>query len=247
MKLLEPYFLYAFLALAIPILIHLFSLQKHKTVFFSNVSFLRELQQKKSQITKLQKLLLLLVRLLLLSAIILAFCQPYLSKKEHLINSEQLIGVYIDNSFSMNANNDKGVLIEQAKNHARSIINAHKGKDKFVFLSNDLQGKHQRIIDYNDCIEAIDNTEIVPSLLSLSAVADRFNSITKSESHKEKDLYLISDFQKSSSPESFFSKPKKTQTHLLPIRSYPQANLSYRYLLPRKPESYLRATGNLIF
>ena len=89
MKLLEPYFLYAFLALAIPILIHLFSLQRHKTVYFSNVSFLRQLQQKKSNINKLQKLLLLLVRLLLLSAIILAFCEPYISKEEALSNEKK--------------------------------------------------------------------------------------------------------------------------------------------------------------
>ena len=181
MKLLEPYFLYAFLALAIPILIHLFSLQKHKTVYFSNVAFLRQLQQKKSHITKLQKLLLLLVRLLLLSAIILAFCEPYFSKKDTLTKSKQIIGVYIDNSFSMSANNNKGALIEQAKNNARFVLNAHKGKDEFIFLSNDLQGKHQRIIDYNDCLDAIDNIQISPSVLTLNTVFDRFKSLKLNE------------------------------------------------------------------
>lgn len=226
MKLLEPYFLYAFLALAIPILIHLFSLQKHKTVYFSNVAFLRQLQQKKSHITKLQKLLLLLVRLLLLSAIILAFCEPYFSKKDTLTKSKQIIGVYIDNSFSMSANNNKGALIEQAKNNARFVLNAHKGKDEFIFLSNDLQGKHQRIIDYNDCLDAIDNIQISPSVLTLNTVFDRFKSLKLNEINSKSSLYIISDFQKTSTPESFYSHSASINTHLLPINSYPQTNLS---------------------
>lgn len=226
MKLLEPYFLYAFLALAIPILIHLFSLQKHKTVYFSNVAFLRQLQQKKSHITKLQKLLLLLVRLLLLSAIILAFCEPYLSKKDTLTKSKQIIGVYIDNSFSMSANNNKGALIEQAKNNARVVLNAHKGKDEFIFLSNDLQGKHQRILDYNDCLDAIDNIQICPSVLTLNTVFDRFKSLKLNEINSKSSLYIISDFQKTSTPESFYTHSASINTHLLPINSYPQTNLS---------------------
>ena len=32
--------------------------------------------------------------------------------------------------------------------------------DEFIFLSNELRGKHQRILDYNNCLEAIDQTSI---------------------------------------------------------------------------------------
>ena len=60
----------------------------------------------------------------------------------------------------MNAENEKGRLIDQAKNHARNVLNAHKESDEFIFLSNELQGKHQRILDYNNCLEAIDQTSI---------------------------------------------------------------------------------------
>ena len=226
MKLLEPYFLYAFVALAIPILIHLFSLQKHKIVYFSNVAFLRQLQQKKSNITTLQKLLLLLLRLLLISAIILAFCEPYINTKDTLIKNKQIVGIYIDNSFSMNASNDKGLLIEQAKNNARSVLSAHQGKDAFIFMSNELQGKYQRIIDYNDCLEAIDALEITPSLLSINAVINRFSSLKQNEPITEAALYLISDFQKSTSPTDFPTKNPHISTHLLPISAYPQTNLA---------------------
>ena len=247
MKLLEPYFLYAFLALAIPILIHLFSLQRHKTVYFSNVSFLRQLQQKKSNINKLQKLLLLLVRLLLLTAIILAFCEPYISNDQILSNEKKIIGVYIDNSFSMSANNDKGQLIEQAKNNARSVLDAHKSKDEFVFISNDLQGKHQKILDYKACLQAIDNTQIVPAVLKLHLVIDRFQSLIQNEKNSEAELYLISDYQKTSCPENFYEHSKELTTHLLPISSYPQTNLSVDTCFLETPNHTIGQQEWLIF
>ena len=117
-------------------------------------------------------------------------------------------------------------MIEQAKNHARSIIKAHKGKDEFVFLSNNLQGKHQRIIDYNDCLDAIDNCEITPTILNLKSVSTRFKSITKNEINTDVELYLISDFQKTTTPLDLFLEGSRLKTHLLPINSYPQSNLS---------------------
>ena len=51
----------------------------------------------------------------------------------------------------MNAENEKGRLIDQAKNYARNVLNAHQESDEFIYLSNELQGKHQRILDYNKC------------------------------------------------------------------------------------------------
>ena len=226
MRLLEPYFLYAFLALAIPIIIHLFSFQKHKIVQFSNVAFLKQIRQKKSNITKLQKLLLLLTRLLLTSAIILAFSEPYISNNEEAIENKKIIGIYIDNSFSMNAENDKGRLIDQAKNHARNVLNAHKEYDEFIFLSNELQGKHQRILDYNNCLEAIDQTSIEAQVLEINTVINRWNSLKQNEINTKSELFIISDLQKTSFKEEFYLKDKHFTTHLIPISSYPQGNIA---------------------
>ena len=226
MKLLEPYFLYAFLALAIPIIIHLFSFQKHKIVQFSNVAFLKQIRQKKSNITKLQKLLLLITRLLLISAIILAFSEPYISKNKEAIENKKLIGIYIDNSFSMNAKNEKGRLIDQAKNHARNVLNAHKESDEFIFLSNELQGKHQRILDYNNCLEAIDQISIVAEVTEINTVINRWNTLKQNEINTKSELFIISDFQKTSFKKEFYLKDKHFTTHLIPISSYSQANIA---------------------
>ena len=112
-----------------------------------------------------------------------------------VIENKKIIGIYIDNSFSMNAENEKGRLIDQAKNHARNILNAYKESDEFI-LSNELQGKHQRILDYNNCLEAIDQTSIEAQVLEINTVINRWNSLKQNEINTKSELFIISDFQK---------------------------------------------------
>lgn len=242
MRLLEPYFLYAFLALAIPILIHLFSLQRHKTVYFSNVAFLKQLQQKKRNISKLQNLILLAIRLLLLSAIILAFCQPYISDSDKNRPKDIITGIYLDNSFSMQAQNDKGQLLEIAKSKARSIIESRKDIGDFVFLDNLSQGKYQRIIDFNSCLDAIDETSITSKAVQITAVVDRWNSIKEDYKEAEAELFIISDLQKSTFSKNFYNYDSTYTTHILPINSYPQANLSIDSCFLESPTHYIGST-----
>lgn len=226
MKLLEPYFLFAFLALAIPIIIHLFSLQRHKTIYFSNVSVLKDLEQKKNFIKSIKKIILLLTRLFLLSVIILAFSEPYFIEKNSTITEKKIVGIYLDNSFSMNRDNEKGILIEQAKNKARNILNAHEDSEAFIFISNELDGKHQRILDYNECSRAIDQTSVKANVLNLKTLINRWNSLKQNHRNYKSDLYLISDFQKASFPEKEFNTESTYSIHLLPLNSYPQTNIS---------------------
>jgi hypothetical protein len=48
MQFLHPAFLFALGALAIPVIIHLFNFRRFKTVYFSNVSFLKEIKEETS-------------------------------------------------------------------------------------------------------------------------------------------------------------------------------------------------------
>ena len=64
MSFVYPSFLWALLALAIPILIHLFHFRRFKTVYFTNVKFLKQLQEESSSQRKIRNLLVLLMRCL---------------------------------------------------------------------------------------------------------------------------------------------------------------------------------------
>src|ERR1041385_8054555 len=112
----QPSFLFALAALAIPVIVHLFNFRRYKTVYFSNVRFLREVKEETASRSKLKHLLVLASRILALAFLVFAFAQPYIpNKKMNLSSGRKQVGIYIDNSFSMNAISEGRSLFDQAK------------------------------------------------------------------------------------------------------------------------------------
>jgi hypothetical protein len=79
MHFLYPAFLFALLSLAIPVLVHLFNFRRYQKVYFSNVQFLKEIQEQQSSRRNLKERLILAARLLALFFLVLAFARPFIS------------------------------------------------------------------------------------------------------------------------------------------------------------------------
>src|ERR1035438_3666616 len=95
MQFLHSNFLFALSALAIPIIIHLFNFRRYKTVYFSNVTFLKELKEETASQSKLKHLLVLACRLLALAFLVFAFAQPYIpNKKNQLSSGRKFVSIY---------------------------------------------------------------------------------------------------------------------------------------------------------
>ena len=99
--------------LVIPILVHLFQLRRFKKEYFTNVQFLKELSIQTRKSSKIKKWLLLITRLLLLTALIIAFSQPFFKAKDSKNISNEMYLV-LDNSYSMQAKGNKGELLKRA-------------------------------------------------------------------------------------------------------------------------------------
>ena len=109
----HPEILYFLFLLVVPILVHLFQLRRFKKEYFTNVRFLKELSIQTRKSSKLKKWLLLATRLLILTAIIIAFAQPFFKAKDsNQVTNEMYI--ILDNSFSMQAKGQKGELLKRA-------------------------------------------------------------------------------------------------------------------------------------
>ena len=131
----NPQILYALLALAIPIIIHLFNFRKHEKVYFSSIRFLEEIKTQNKKKRNIKNLLILLSRIFALLFLILAFAKPYIPN-ENNSDEKNNIFIYIDNSFSMNAISEKGRLLDIAKNTANSIISSYPNTSNFHLLTN---------------------------------------------------------------------------------------------------------------
>lgn len=191
-----PAFLFALSAIAIPIIIHLFNFRKFKTVYFSNVRFLKEVKQETQAKSKLKHLLVLAARILAIIFLVLAFSQPYiLSETNKKPVGDKTISIFIDNSFSMEAINKNGTLLDEAKKRALEIVSAYKPTDRFQLLSNDFEGKHQRLVNKEEFIELLDNIKISPVTRSLSEIVLRQRDVL-GQADKNKISFILSDFQK---------------------------------------------------
>lgn len=108
----HPEILYFLFLLAVPILVHLFQLRRFKKEYFTNVRFLKALTIQSRKSSEIKKWLLLATRLLILTALILAFAQPFFASKEQS-RAQKDIYIVLDNSYSMQAKGKKGVLLQR--------------------------------------------------------------------------------------------------------------------------------------
>ncbi len=150
MQFTNPTFLFALFFLLIPIVIHFFNFRKFKKIEFSQVKFLQQVKQQSTSQNKIKHILILISRLLALGFLILAFAQPFRQKDGRIQSKDKIkTYIYIDHSFSMQAENTNGSLIDQAKEIALKIAKEYASSE-VCFISNTFfcQDEYQAIQDY---------------------------------------------------------------------------------------------------
>lgn len=191
---LHPEFLYALSLLAVPIVLHLFSLKRYKKVYFSNFTFLEALQQQKKNSSRIKKWLLLLLRLLAIACIVIAFATPYTARREQSDATpaapRQQIVIYADNSFSMTNTGAQGILFEEAKKHLLDIVTSYPAGTPFRLLSNDAPDR--LTLTREQMYDALASLKISPAAKPLSRILKEARELTEG---KPATLFLLSDFQ----------------------------------------------------
>jgi len=225
MQFLFPTFLFALATLAIPVIIHLFYFRRFKKVFFTNVRFLKEVKEETSARSKLRNLLVLAARMLALAALIFAFAQPFIPQNNDVRFGSKAVSIFIDNSFSMSALSEDVPLFEKAKQRAREIVNAYAETDRFQVLTNDFEGKSQRLVSKEDALSLIEEVKISPSVRIHSEVIARQQQALKSGNQTFEIAYLISDFQKNVSDLSAW-QDTTMDVNFVPLQSVQERNIA---------------------
>jgi len=200
MSFLYPAFLFALLTLSIPVIIHFFNFRKYKTLYFSNVNLLKLIKQESKKKSKLKQLIILLSRMLAIASIVFAFSRPYIPVSDRISNSaQQIVEVYIDNTFSMKNKNENGQLLEQAKAKAIDIANYYRPGTRYLLITSEFLPQHQYILTKEQFIQQvseINESPRSPLFSEIYAQAVKYINIDKEKD--DKIIYFISDFQKNS-------------------------------------------------
>jgi len=184
----HPEILYALLLLIIPIIVHLFQLQRFVKVPFTNVAFLKNIERQTRKSSQIKKWLILISRLLALSCIILAFSQPYFSKSS--TQQQVNVTIYLDNSYSMQAKGEKGELLKSASQ--KIIENNNLQNGIFTLITNE---DNLQYLDANGLKNELINLQYSPNKLDLNTVLLKAKSNFEDEINTLNKIVLLSDFQ----------------------------------------------------
>ena len=184
-----PEVLFFLFLLLIPLLIHLFQLQKFKKEAFTNVRFLKEIELETRKSSKLKKLLILLSRLMAFAALIIAFAQPFIDKNKSLDKRESVY--YLDNSLSMQAKAAAGT--DQLQFNKNQLLDKAVGLEaNQTLLSNN---KLHDQLDSKTFKNRLVNLDYYPIHKNINQILLEINNDLKKKKNTLFDIHLLSDFQ----------------------------------------------------
>lgn len=198
---LNPALLAGLLAAAIPILIHLFTRRKVKTIAFSTLRFIKELQRRKIRYLKLRQILLLILRTLAVVFLVLAFARPALKQSLGALSADapSAVAIILDNTLSMGLQIEGRSKFDLARDRALDVLALFREGDEIyviypqrpVHLAHEGALKERRQV--RDLIEAAELSDAGTDLLGAIRLA-----VQKLESSRyvNKEIYLISDLQR---------------------------------------------------
>lgn len=134
---LNPALLLGPAAVALPLLIHLFSRRRFPQIDFSSLRFLKRLQRQQMRRLKLRQWLLLLLRTFAVLLIALAFLRPALmgEKGFGLLSTGRIgMAVVVDASASMQAKNRAGSSFAEARDAVQTLMAAMRSGDRMEIV-----------------------------------------------------------------------------------------------------------------
>lgn len=197
MQFVYPAFLFALFALVIPVIIHLFNFRRYHKVYFSNVQFLKEVQEQQASGRNLKERLILASRLLAIAFLVLAFAHPYLSGNiSTKPGQQQAVSIFVDNSYSMQALSREGTLLDEAKTRAKEIAQTFDVNTRFQILTQDFEGKHQRLLSRDEFDDEVDAIKISAQSRPMQAIINRQQNLLQTQGNVRETAFIVSDFQK---------------------------------------------------
>ena len=212
----NPLMLIGLVAILVPIIIHLFNFRRYKTAYFSNVQMLEDIQKKTKRASQVQQLIVLMLRVLGIACLVLAAAQPFLRGSNSAEKKGNVISIFVDNSYSMEADSKNGSRLFDAVDAAKNIVQSFGFSDDFVLTTQDFTGEESHILNKDQMLELLDRIAVSPNSHSFKEIRT-FENHTLQGSQKENVIhYYISDFQKNNYDLSVLRNDSSTHIGLIP-------------------------------
>ena len=202
MSFLNPLVLLGLAAAAIPVILHLLNRRRVRTVEFSSLRFLKELQNSSLRRLKLRQWLLLLLRTLTIVALVLSFARPVLRGNVAGIlgtRARTSMILLLDDSPSMTVRTEQGRIFDRAREAARRVLALAGEDDRIAVLPVSTLGPGTL-----PAYSQVQSAEAMLQRLEPSQIARRFSesvpflrALEAASSDANREVYLFTDAQAS--------------------------------------------------
>lgn len=187
-------------AASIPLIIHLLNRRRHRVVHWGAMRFLKLSHVTRHRRIRIEELLLLLLRTLLIVALVFALARPFLtSRMFSSAKSHKDLVIVLDRSFSM-ALKDKGVtLFDRGREQAQKAIGTLSGGDSVTVI---LAARTPRPLlpepsfDFEKVNRALARAHESLSSLDILKSLDRAFAFLKKGSNPVREILIITDGQR---------------------------------------------------
>ncbi|MCX5801363.1 MAG: BatA domain-containing protein [Candidatus Eisenbacteria bacterium] len=209
-------FLLGLFAVAIPLLIHLFTRRKARRLDFSTVNFIRDVAKRETKRLRVRNLVLMALRMAAIATFVLAMARPAFVGPFAGGKGSAAVVVVLDNSASMGRLKEGKSLFDYARDAARQLLGSLGDEDEgsVVPVCGALEGVGEGVTESAALVAGPARLVGMVGLVNLSngsnspkealAVA---NSLLEGSKNINKELYVVSDFQRTRWQLSEVSQP----------------------------------------
>lgn len=202
MGFLNPVYLAALAALAIPLLIHILSRRRVPVIRFSSLRFLQPSDRRSMKRVNLRRLLLLAMRMLGVALIVLAFARPTMTGRLATLfpgEGVRTACILLDRSYSMGSEQEAGSLFDEARSRVLEILDGFALEDEVMVV---LFDSSQELL-YSGRMDGPLLREIVAETAPSWGTTDIAGALRAGiemlgrARGGVRELYIVSDFQRS--------------------------------------------------
>jgi hypothetical protein len=246
MSFLAPFFILGALAVAAPIIFHLIRRTSREKIPFSSLMFLQPTPPRVTKKSRLENILLLLLRCAVLGLLALAFARPFLRNPLVASNANGAVTrniVLLDVSASMRRDN----LFEEARDKVREIIRNATATDEIAIFTFDRIPR--ALLNFDEWKKASLNERKALAEQRLAGLKPTWNNTHLGnallaanetlEAEREnptaaRRITLVSDMQEGARLEGLqgFQWPKQTQVSVVAVNTKKPANAGVQRIVP---------------
>jgi len=198
MSFLNPIMLAGLAAISVPIIIHLLNRRKFQKVVWAAMRFIQSSVEKNQKRMRIEDMILLALRCLLLALLALALARPaILSNSSDMLGQSKVTGVIIlDNSRSMGMSDGTGTRFDKAKKAAEGALDSMPaGSATAVFLTSDIVQSviPEPTFDLNLARKVLREAPLTDRATDVFPALNRAIDTLKDRLALRREIYLVTD------------------------------------------------------